>query len=246
MAGLLLVNIMDVARSLGPDPMHASATDVSQFLINEYLRQRGGGFNHDTAIMATEAIFSGRSSVSDAIEFCRTTGNPKGREQNAQIIETVGAYAASQPSRCYKTGFLAIAIGRFKGHTIFAGLKAPFTRVRGKNAYVVVPGFRKSFAPTDAQLDIPLSLAANQLARDDFSAADVEYLSAGPSPVDDGRMFKVVRGIERKLLSEYELDMILSIYVEGVVRTLESGKGLDRPDLAGYRVVDPDEPSMFH
>ena len=218
---------------------------MRDFLIDDYLKKRGGGFNHDPAISATQSMFAGLMTVDGAVNFCRTTGNPAGRQQNAEIVEVVGPHACGSESRCYRHGFLAVAVGRYKGRTIHVGLKAPFTRVQGTDAYVVVPGFRKSFIPTDAQITLPCSLAAAQLARDDFKGADVEYLYAGPSPAGGERMFRLIRGRDLDLHSADELDDIFAIYVEGVIAALDAGHGLGDADLAGYRVVDPDEPTFF-
>jgi hypothetical protein len=245
MAGLFLVNCLDVARSLGDSIRAATPEQVCEFLTSEYLKERQGGFNHDPAISATYDMFSGLKDVLEAEAFCLQNGNPKGREQNAEIVRTVGSYACSRISRCHKHGFLAVTVGRYKGQSIHVGLKAPFTRVRDGKAFVVVPGFRKSFVPSEQQIDVPCSLASVQLARDDFRGADVEYLYAGPSPAGEGRMFRVIHGESRNLLDADELDEVLETYVRGVVMTLERGRGLSKPDLAGYRVVDPDEPSLF-
>ncbi len=246
MAGLFLVNCLDVARSLGSDFSKATPSSVCQFFLDDYLKPRGGGgFNHDPAIGATARVFEGSMSASEAIHYCRTNGNPSGREQNAEVLELVGPYAEREISTVYRHGFLAVVVGRHKGQSIHVGLKAPFTRVRHDEAFVVVPGFRKTFAPTEQQLTLPCSLAADQFARGDYRSADVEYLYAGSAPTGSKRMFKVIRGAKRELLSTDQLDDIFDIYVKGVVMALERGQGLQRPDLAGYRVVDPDQPSMF-
>ncbi len=223
MAGLFLVNCFDVARSLGNQPARATPASVQDFLLSEYLKKRGGGFNHDPAIVSTQHMFAGVMSVDDAECYCLTTGNPAGREQNAEIVRVVGPYAFAHRSRCHKHGFLAVAVGRYRGRTIHVGLKAPFTRVCGSKAHVVLPGFRKSFLPTDEQIVLPCSLAALQLARDDFKGADVEYLYAGPGPIGQDRMLRVIHGSERKLLDADELDEVFAIYVAGVIRALEAG-----------------------
>jgi hypothetical protein len=245
MAGLFLVNCLDVARSLGNSIEAATPEAVSDFLEDEYLRKRGGGFNHDPAIAACHDMFAGLKSAEEAEEYCRTNGNPAGREQNADIVRTVSGYACRNVSRCYRHSFLAVAVGRYKGQTIYVGLKAPFTRVRGYEALVVVPGFRKSFVPTEQQINLPCSLAAVQLARDDFKSADVEYLYAGPAPSGGERMFRAIRGKDRRLFGVDELDRIFETYVHGVILVLERGRGLSKPDLAGYRIVDPNEPPFL-
>jgi hypothetical protein len=245
MPGLFLVNCLDVARSLGERAASATPERVCDFLEREYLRRAGGGFNHDPAIGACYDMFAGLKSAAEAEAHCLANGNPAGREQNADIVRTIGEYACRNTSRCYRHSFLAIAVGRYKGRTIYVGLKAPFTRVRGGKAFVVVPGFRKTFIPSEHQIDLPCSLAAAQLAKDDHKGADIEYLYAGPAPDSNERMLRVVHGSDRKLMNIDELDRIFEIYVRGVALALEHGRGLEKPDLAGYRIVDPDEPSLF-
>jgi hypothetical protein len=190
-------------------------------------------------------MFGGLKTAAEAEKYCRSNGNPAGREQNGDIVKAVSGYACSNVSRCYPHGYLAVVVGRYRGRNIHVGLKAPFTRVRGGAAFVVVPGFRKTFVPSEQQIDLPCSLAAAQLAKDDFKGADVEYLHAGPAPGSDERMLRVVHGKDRRLLSADELDQVFEVYVRGVVMILEHGRGLEKPDLAGYRIVDPDEPPLF-
>lgn len=245
MSSLLLVNCLDVARSLGDRPEAATPATVADYLVSEYLVRRGGRFNHNPAIETTQSMFSGLMSVDDAEAHCLTAGNPAGREQNAEIVRLVGPYACARRSRCYKHGFLAVVVGRYKGQSIHVGLKAPFTRVEAGAAYVVLPGFRKTFVPSDAQLRLPCSLAATQLAKDDFRGADVEYLYAGPDAHGKERTFRPILGSSRSLWTADELDDIFDVYVRGVVLALEAGRGLTPPDLAGYRVVDPSAPSLF-
>ncbi len=95
MAGLFLVNALDVARFFGPDPKNITVPDVHDRIAELYLRPRGGGFNHDPSITALTDLFRGIISPAQARAYCLTTGNPKGREQNAAIISAVGDNAYS-------------------------------------------------------------------------------------------------------------------------------------------------------
>jgi len=78
MPGLSLVNVFDASRALGPNPEAATPQSVSDWLVNEYLRNSGGSFNYDTAIFAISDLFRGATSLDAAIDYCRTRGNPKG------------------------------------------------------------------------------------------------------------------------------------------------------------------------
>src|ERR1700730_6719103 len=114
MPGLFLVNAQDVARSLGPDPRRITVQEVYDRLAEEYLQRGGGGFNHDPSIRVIHDVFRGASTVAQGEAFCLQNGNPKGREENAQIVSVVGPYAAENISQCHRIGYVAIAIGRYK------------------------------------------------------------------------------------------------------------------------------------
>jgi hypothetical protein len=217
MSGLFLVNAQDVARSLGPDPNRVSVQGVYDRLEEEYLQRRGGRFNHDPSIRVIHDIFRGEITVAQGHKFCLSNGNPKGREQNAQIVAVVGPYAAANVSRCYRIGYVAIAIGRYNTQTLFIGLKAPFVRVWQPNeALLVIPGFRKAFRPVGWQIQFVCSVGANYLARDDYEGADVEYLYAGPALRGTGRMFQAMHGSDMALLRSEGVDEYMQIYVEAV------------------------------
>ena len=246
MPGLFLVNTLDVARVLGPDPKRITVDGVFQRLEELYLRPRGGGFNHDPAIRATLDLFRGALTPIQARQYCLTNGNPKGREQNAAIVGVVSDHAASNVSRCHQIGYVAVRIARYRGKAIHIGIKAPFVRVREqKEAFLVVPGFRKDSRPIGWQIDFVCSVAANQLARDDYERADVEYLYAGPGVATSAREFRAYYGREMSLFSADEIDAFLQIYVEAVVRHLEKGHGAQPGKFSGYRIVDPAQGSFF-
>jgi hypothetical protein len=246
MPGLFLVNAQDVARSLGPDPKRITVQGVYDRLADEYLRRRGGGFNHDPSIRVIHDVFRGASTVAQGKAFCLQNGNPKGREQNAQIVSVVGPYAEANISRCHRIGYVAIAIGRYKSLTIFIGLKAPFVRVpEPSRAMLVIPGFRKVTRPVGWQIEFVCSVAANQLARDDYEGADVEYLSAGPAPIGTGRVFQAMHGSDMALLSSDGVDQYMQMYLEAVVKHLEKGNGAQPAKFAGYRIIDPTAGRLF-
>jgi len=240
MPGLFLVNAQDVARVLGPNPNRVTVAEVADRLEVLYLGTRGGGFNHDTSIRATFDLFRGAITVEQAEAYCLQNGNPKGRAQNAQIVSAIGPYAAANHSRCHRIGYIAVAIGRHNQQTIFVGLKAPFIRVRRPGeAYLVIPGYRKASRPVGWQVDLVCSIAANQLARDDFEGAEVEYLAAGPAPNGPGRLFTPMLGRTMNLFAPDAIDQLMQIYVEAVVRHLERGNGTQPARFAGYRIIDP-------
>ncbi|MGT2500697.1 hypothetical protein ACVOMS_07475 [Bradyrhizobium guangxiense] len=137
-------------------------------------------------------------------------------------------------------------IARYKAENIHIGIKAPFVRVRDrKAAFLVVPGFRKDSRPTGWQIDFVCSIAANQLARDDYERADVEYLYAGPGAKVDEREFHAFHGRDMTLFNADEIDDLLQVYVEAVVKHLERGKGVQPGKFAGYRIVDHAQGTLF-
>ncbi len=246
MPGLFLVNVQDVARVMGPDPASVKAEEVFARIEELYLRRRGGGFNHDTSIRSTHDLFRGALSPAQAEAFCRTNGNPKGREQNAAIIKAVGEHAAANISVCHRIGYVAVRIARYKGNNIHIGIKAPFVRVHErKAAYLVVPGFRKDSRPIGWQIGFVCSVAANQLARDDYERADVEYLYAGPASKVNEREFRAYYGRDLSLFDADKIDAFLQIYVEAVVKHLEKGRGVQPGHYSGYRIVDRAQGSLF-
>lgn len=244
MAGLLLLNVMDVARALGIDPRRATPETVADWLLNEYARKTGGGFNYNTAINTLYDLFRGAVTYDKAIMHCLTAGNPKGRPQNAEAIKTVAPYALENISTCYRIDFTAVAVGRIKDQTAYVGIKAPMVRVVHNEAFVVMPGFRKSFRPVETQIDLACSIALATFGRDDFASADFEYLYAGPG-VSGQREFRAIRGRDRKIFDRDEVDTLLDVYVKGVALAIEAGAELREPNLKGYRIIDPREPTFF-
>ena len=244
MSGICLLNIFDVGRSLGRDPLKATPAKVAAWLTTEYLAKQGGLFNYDPSIRATIDLFRGATSRAEAINYCETKGNPKGRRQNAQAIGVVADYALSNISDCYLTAFTAVEAGRVKGQTVYVGMKAPLVRVRNRKAFVVVPGFRMSYRPMEAEIDVACSIALAHLGRDDYADADFEYLYAGPSTSGE-REFRVILGRDRQCFDRDTVDSLLDVYVKGIALAVSAGADLRPPNLAGYRVIDSDQPSMF-
>jgi len=235
-SGVLLLNVFDVARSLGAKPLEATATSVANWLLTEYVPKRGGSFNYNPAINATFDLFRGASSAEQAALYCLSNGNPKGRAQNADAVRCIAKYAVSNISRCYRIGFTAVAVGRAAGQTIYIGIKAPMVRVLNDDVFVVMPGFRMGYRPEEAEIDVACSIGLANFARDDFRTADFEYLYAGPGQ-EGGRSFRSIKGRERNVYSRDAVDALLSTYVEGIALVLSAGMADSRPSLRGYSVI---------
>jgi hypothetical protein len=242
MPGVLFLNILDVGRALGATPREATPQSVADWLASEYIAKRGGTFTYDPAITSLFDLFKGLSTPEEAKKWCESHGNPKGRRQNAEAIAEAGPYAAANVSVCHKIGLTAVAVGRAKGETVYAGIKAPLLRIQENKAYIVMPGFRMSHRPSDAQIDFACSFALATFGRDDYEVADFEYIYAGPSAHGKGRMLQVVHGRDRDVYDMDTLDALLDIYVRGVSIALERGAPAARPGLRGYRIIDPDAP----
>ena len=116
-------------------------------------------------------------------------------------------------------------------------------RVVHDEAFVVMPGFRMSYRPAEPEIDVACSIALATFGRDDFASADFEYLYCGPG-IDDRRSFRAIRGRDRNVYDRDAVDHLIDIYVRGVARVLDAGVDIRRPDLRGYRIIDPDEPSF--
>jgi hypothetical protein len=116
--------------------------------------------------------------------------------------------------------------------------------VRNKEAFVVVPGFRMLYKPVEVEIDVACSIALAHLARDDYACADFEYLHAGVNESGQ-RNFRAILGRDRTIFDRETVDTLLDIYVKGVDLVASAGIDLRAPRLAGYRVIDPDQPVMF-
>jgi hypothetical protein len=244
MASLLLMNFLDIARSLGNDPINANPEKVSSFLHKEF-RTRGGAFNYNTSINALLSLFRGDQNVDEAVQYCLNHGAPKGRIPNANAIEIVGSYAKSELSNCYKIPFAAVPIGRIIGDkTVFMAIKAPLVRVKDSDVYVVVPGFRLGHRPQGVEIDVAASFALATFGRDDFEEADYEYLDASRG-ISGERELRIHRGRDRTTFGLDEVDHLLDIYVRGIALAIDAGMPAEKPNFRGYRIIDPDQPRML-
>lgn len=153
-------------------------------------------------------------------------------------------YALEHPSICHRIGLTAVAVGRFDGNTVYAKLKAPLLRIEGQKAFVVMPGFRMSHRPTDVEIDFACSVALEILAQGDFSRADFEYLYAGPGP-GKGRMFQAIHGTDRFRFDLDRINRLLEVFVNGVALASREGMESKRPNLNGYRIIDPEAPRFL-
>ena len=245
MPGLLLVNAQDVSRSFGDNPHDVSVKGVQAYLEEQYLPKKKGGFNHDPSIRVTHDMFRGVTTKVNGKAYCLSNGNPKGRTQNAEIVGVVGDYAEANISVCHRIGYVAVSVGRYRDQTILIGIKAPFVRVRAGEAFLVIPGFRKMARPQGWQIDFVCSLAANQLARDDYEKASPEYLYAGPGDENTERQFHSFKRDNLALYSKDNVDELLQVYVEAVVKLLEIGRGAQPAQTSGYRIIDPNQGTFF-
>lgn len=244
MASILFLNVLDVSRSLGLAPTKATPDSVAKWVIEEYQRKRGGGFNYDPAIGTAYDLFRGAHSADSAVLHCLTHGNPKGRRQNADAIKAIASYALANISTCYRIGNTAVVAGRIAGRNVYIGIKAPMVRVVHDEAFVVMPGFRMSHRPAEPEIDVACSIALATFGRDDFASADFEYLYAGPD-IAGKRSFRAIKGRERKVYDRDAVDALIDVYVRGIALVLESGFDAAQPNLRGYKIIDPREPGFL-
>jgi hypothetical protein len=217
---------------------------VAHWLLAEYLKKHRGGFNYNPAINMTFELFRGNLGPEQAELYCLTNGNPKGRRQNVEAIKRISSYALSNISTCYKIGFRAVEVGRIKGQHVYIGIKAPMVRVLHDEAFVVMPGFRMSHRPVEVEIDVACSIALATFTREGYDEADFEYLYAGPG-VSGQREFRSIKGKERRVFNNDEVDALLDVYVRGVALALDSGVESRPANLKGYSVIDPSQSSMF-
>lgn len=244
MASLLLMNFLDIARCLGPDPLNANPTNIAAFMKREF-RPGGGGFNYNTSITSLPDLFRGAITVDEAVEYCSKHGAPAGWKPNCEAIEIAGSYAASERSSCYKIPFSAVPIGRLPNNkTAYMAIKAPLVRVNRSGKYVVVPGFRLGHKPEGVEIDVAASLALATFGRDDFAEADYEYLDCSRGSSGE-RELAIYQGKDRRIFSLDEIDFLLDLYVRGLVLAIDAGMTASKPNFNGYRVGDPDQPRML-
>lgn len=243
LSSFLLTNVLDTARSLGPDPFNATPRSVHDWFLEHYLNRRGGSFNYDPASLAAFDLFRGAVGKDQAISWCLNSGNPKGRDQNASAVRAIADFALANVSRCHKIGFLAVEVGRASGKSVFVGIKAPFIRIRERSANLVMPGFRMSYEPSEREIDVACAITRAHLARDDYEEADIEYLYAGP----DGsgmRGFRSILGKDRYLPNIDQVDQLLQVYVEGIDMLIRGGEAVTAPNFRGYQKRSFDQPSF--
>lgn len=244
MASVLLMNFLDVARSLGVDPLNANPEQVAAFIRKEFSR-RGGTFNYNPSMQSLYDLFRGASNLEQAEHHCSTKGSPAGYKPNVEAIQLAGSYALEHLSNCYRTPFAAVAVGRLSNdRTAYMAIKAPLVRVEGDEAYVVVPGFRMGHRPVSTEIDVAASLALAHLARDDFEGADFEYLYAGPG-ISGERELHPFHGRNRQIFDLDTVDGLLDIYVRGLDLAVSHGVDAAAPNFRGYRVIDGDQPRMI-
>ncbi|WP_236617670.1 hypothetical protein [Sphingobium ummariense] len=217
---------------------------MADWLLSEYGGRKGGGFNYDPAINTICDAFRGKHSLESAVRHCQTHGNPKGRKQNVEAIRTLMPYILENTSLCYRIGLTAIAIGRYDGKTVYAKIKAPLLRVRGGKAFIVMPGLRLSYIPSEIAIDFACSVALSIFAQDDHEGADFEYLYAGPA-LGSARDFRAIHGRDRFRFTGDAIDRLLDIYVKGVALAEARGADTKSPILNGYRIIDPQAPRFF-
>jgi hypothetical protein len=244
MSSVALVNVLDAARALGQEPTRATPDTVADWFRREYLPKRGGSFNYDPSMNSTYDLFRGGLKTDEAVMHCLSNGNPKGRSQNADVVKQIGPYAEKNISTCYRVGFLAVPVGRIKGRIIYLGVKAPLVRVVHDEAFFVLPGYRMSYRPAEREIDVACSVVLAQLGRDDYAAADVEYLYAGPG-IDGKRMLRVIHGKERRIFDADGVDRLMDVYVKGIALLDADGVEIREPSFRGYRIFDPSQPSFF-
>jgi hypothetical protein len=244
LSSLLLMNFLDVARSLGSEPLGATPDSVATFIRREFKRS-GGSFNYNSSIISLPSLYNGDLSVEAAVEFCLSSGSPVGRAANAEAVQLAGSYATEHKSNCYRIPFTAVPVGRLSGgRTAFMAIKAPLVRVKRPEIYVVVPGFRLGHRPQGAEIDVAASLALANFARDDFSEADFEYLDCSRG-LSGERELRVYHGAGRHRYDLDTVDELLGVYVRGLQIAIDGGMPAREPNFRGYRIIDPDQPHMI-
>lgn len=243
MGSAFLVNHLDFARSFQGQPERATPESIAVWLRDNWIRKRGGGvWNYTPAMDVLAPAFAGRITFEQSLSHCREYWHAHGRVENELVVKSYWSYASSNPSRVYGRKFLAAPVGRWKSRNIFIAIKAPLIRVTPDTQLAVMPVFRRTFLPNDAELNICLTAVREFCVREGYRDIDPELICSRAQNGTVDRRLIVERGSQRTLYTSDQFDSFAAKYAGGVALLADAGLGLQEPNFRGYRVWDPDQP----
>ena len=246
MANFSNVDVMDLARSLGPNPEEATPTSVYDFFIKSYLQPSGGGFNYLAAIEALSFGFQGKFTLEDAVHHVNSRGAPFGQKYNEAVIRAIWPEIQVHVGRAYPLKYTAIPLRRINDVTIYTNIKSPVITVGADMAVIArLTNFRNTFAPNYNQKRFMLSFASEVLTQDDFADASVQLIEARSLNGTIERQMNVVSSDDVELYDIERVEDMLTTYTQGIQMLFDQGHETRSADLSRYRVVNRDAPDLF-
>jgi hypothetical protein len=113
-------------------------------------------------------------------------------------------------------------------------------------ARLVIPAFRNTYLPTWEQSALECSIAVAFLAQNDFYGVEnFEYLAVRSQDSALDRVCSVYTQNDLRLLEIERVNQLLSNYLRAAVMLIDEGKGLKPARMAGYHIIDPNDPGLF-
>jgi hypothetical protein len=245
MAGLFLVNHIDFSRAFERNPFKATPDSIAAWLMQNWIRKRGGGiWNYVPSMDVLVLAFAGQITLDQAIEHCAKYWHPTARIENERVVRAYWDYVQQNRSQVYKRAPLAAPVGRWKDRSIYIAIRAPLIRVADDDVLAVMPIFRKRYTPDDVETNLSMTSVREFCFREGYRDIDIELMRAHGIDGAVARRLVVERGSRRQLYTADEFDIFADKYAKGVAILANAGVGLENPNFEGYRVIDPDQPSM--
>lgn len=246
MKNFSILDVMDIARALGQNPLEATPHSVFVFLRDNYLKPSGGGFNYNPAIEALRFGLDGKFSFDDAIHHVTSVGAPFGQKYNRAVIEAIWPIVEENEDKAYTLKYSAVPLRRINGKTIYMSIKSPVLTVNSdREISIKLTNFRNTFAPNFEQKRFMMSTTNQVLARDDFDNASVDLIEARSINGEVERSLSRLNSSEVDLFDIDRVEDLLTIYTNGVEMLFENGYDTREADLSRFRVVNPDAPDLF-
>lgn len=245
MRNLRVINKFDFGRSLGPRPSEATPQSVAAFLVDEIALKAGGQFTYDAAGNAAVDGVRGRQTAQGAEDYCRKNAQPAGRMQNVYAIRASFPYFASFNCDADWLQPVAMHYATHRGCELFLGLKIPVFARKPRAPALLTPQFRRLFAPTLEQLAPAIALANRARELGAYDAGDPILVWAHPLDGTQERGLRVLTARDLPKCDDSQLDHYLNIFADGVRLALDRDLSWGEGSLKGFRIFDPDQPSML-
>lgn len=207
-------SIQDVARLVCP-----TVPETVEKLKGYYAAS--GPFSYDHAKRVAKLLYSGEISLDAAMFGCLTTGNPLGRQSNAEVVKHIWRAAQGRELLCY-----ALSRRQFKIHRdLSIGVHPPFYFVENLRPKLYWLQPRRRYALTAEQLGILASVIKMAFVVDDFeeAGAELELFDVSIPQGGSERAPRILNFSDLPLLSESGLQDALERFAEAYFQACELG-----------------------